>query len=679
MRDFDFKAGSMPLVVPMPHAGTAIPDDIAARWSRYVIDLNRPPEDGNLYPGLDTTGLCPLDTFGRELLYRNGQAPSPADVAARLARYWQPYHRQLHAELDRLPALHGCVVLWDAHSIASMVPRFFDGRLADLNFGTAGGASCDASLATAAIAPAHAARRFGIAQDGRFKGGYITRHYGQPTAGVHAIQLEMCQCLYMNERAPFDYRPDLAAQIQPVLRRMIGGALFARHALLAQGWASDVLLEWDGACTLLAVTAGTAAPPGVEQAQLVLPGMVNLHSHAFQRALGGLTETAGDRLDSPDSFLTWRDLMYRFARTITPGQIEAIAAQLFVERLRHGYTAVCEFHYLQRTPGGDVYPRPAETAEPIVAASRAAGIGLTMLPVLYGHAGFGQQVLSRDQQRFGSDLAQLLGIVDALEVLRGGQLEVGAAPHSLRAATVAQIAALAQALPAGRPLHIHIAERQDEVRQCVDATGMRPLRYLAEHVALDERWCLVHATHIDADETVRLARSGAVAGLCPSTEVNLGDGLFPLAPYIAAGGRFGIGSDSHVSHSPVEERRWLEYGQRLRHQRRNVAAAPNLRRVGDFLRQGALRGGAQASGRRVDALGGGMRADLLVLDSAHPNLDGAAADDVLGAVVFAGNDNLVRDVLAGGRWAVRGARHVEQDAIARRYKHILVALRETRS
>ena len=371
--------------------------------------------------------------------------------------------------------------------------------------------------------------------------------------------------------------------------------------------------------------------------------------------------------------------MYRFARTITPGQIEAIAAQLFAECLRHGYTAVCEFHYLHRSPGGDVYPRPAETAERIVAASRAAGIGLTMLPVLYRHAGFGEQALGRDQQRFGSDLAQVLGIVDALEVLRGGQLEVGAAPHSLRAATAAQIAALAQALPAGRPLHIHIAEQQHEVRQCVDATGMRPLRYLAEHVALGERWCLVHATHIDADETVWLARSGAVAGLCPSTEANLGDGVFPLAPYIAAGGRFGIGSDSHVSHSPVEELRWLEYGQRLRHQRRSVAVAPDLRRVGDFLWQGALRGGAQASGRKVGALGCGMRADLLVLDSEHPNLDGAAVDDVLGVVVFAGNDNLVRDVLAGGRWVVRGARHVDQDAIARRYKQTLVELRETRS
>lgn len=255
--DFEFKAGSIPILVSMPHVGADIPDDIAARlapcalakadtdwhlaelygfldemgastiaarWSRYVIDLNRPPEDTNLYPGMDTTGLCPLDTFGRERLYQAGHAPSEAEVQDRLARYWQPYHRQLRAELDRLLALHGAVVLWDAHSIASVVPRFFEGRLPDLNFGTASGASCDPAMADAVVAAARAAERYRIALNGRFKGGYITRHYGQPAAKVHAIQLEMCQCLYMNESAPFDYRPDLAAQIQPALRRMVAAA-----------------------------------------------------------------------------------------------------------------------------------------------------------------------------------------------------------------------------------------------------------------------------------------------------------------------------------------------------------------------------------------------------------------------------------------------------------------------
>ncbi len=456
----------------------------------------------------------------------------------------------------------------------------------------------------------------------------------------------------------------------------MNASLFARHALLPQGWMADVLLEWDGEGTLVTVTPGSIPAAGTEIAELVLPGMVNLHSHAFQRALGGLTETAGD---NPDSFWTWRDLMYRFARTITPAQIEAIAAQLFVECLRHGYTAVCEFHYVQRAPDGALYPRPAETAERVVAAARAAGIGLTVLPVMYSYAGFGERPLGSDQQRFRSDVAQVLKMVEALEPLRGGQLEVGAAPHSLRAASIAQIGELARALPAGRPLHIHIAEQQDEVLQCVDATGMRPLRYLSEHVALDARWCLVHATHVDADEVDRIAGSGAVAGLCPTTEANLGDGLFPLAQFIAAGGRFGIGSDSHVSQSPVEELRWLEYGQRLLHQRRNVAVSHGQRRVGDFLWQGALQGGAQASGRKVGALAAGMRADLLVLDADHPGLDGAAPQDVLGIFLFAGSDNLVRDVLAGGRWVVRGARHADQDAIARRYKQAIAELREYRS
>ena len=264
--ELTFKAGTLPILVSIPHAGTDIPGDIAARmapcalaladtdwhlpelysflgalgastlaarWSRYVIDVNRPLDDSNLYPGLDTTGLCPLDTFKRERLYLDGQAPTAAEVRQRIQRYWQPYHNQLRAELDRLLALHGTVLLWDAHSIASRVPRFFDGRLPDLNFGTADGSACAPGLSAAVMAPAHAAQRYSIALDARFKGGFITRHYGQPQAGVHAIQLEMCQCLYMNENAnenangdaPFAYRPDLAREIEPLLRQMIDAAL----------------------------------------------------------------------------------------------------------------------------------------------------------------------------------------------------------------------------------------------------------------------------------------------------------------------------------------------------------------------------------------------------------------------------------------------------------------------
>ena len=450
-------------------------------------------------------------------------------------------------------------------------------------------------------------------------------------------------------------------------------ALFARHALLPGGWQRDVLLEWDAHGDLTRVAAHAKPPLNVARADYVVPGMVNLHSHAFQRALGGLTERAGD---NPDSFWTWRDLMYRFAARITPEQIEAIAAQLFAECLRHGYTSVCEFHYLQRDLDGSTYARPAETAERVAAAAQAAGMGLTLLPVLYSHAGFGAQALTPAQARFRTDVDEVLGIVGALESLRGGQLEVGAAPHSLRAAGIDQIQALLEGMPATRPLHIHIAEQQAEVAQCLASVGARPVAYLMDRVAIDARWCLVHATHLDGIEISALAHSSAVAGLCPTTEANLGDGLFPFEAYSAAGGRFGIGSDSHVSQSPVEELRWLEYGQRLQHRRRNIAATQEQRNVADYLWQAALRGGAQAAGRRVGALESGKRADLLVLDGSHPNLDGVADAEILGRLVFCGNDNLVRDVLCGGRWVVQGGRHMAQDTLAQRYRQAIRQLRE---
>ena len=453
-------------------------------------------------------------------------------------------------------------------------------------------------------------------------------------------------------------------------------SLFAHHALLPDGWHDNVRLAWDVHGELTAITHGAARQPGEIDAGLVLPGMVNLHSHAFQRALGGLTETAGE---GPDSFWTWRDLMYRFARNITPEHIEAIAAQLFAECLRHGYTSVCEFHYVQRDQHGQMYARPAETAERVVAAAALAGIGVTMLPVLYSYAGFGEQPLAAKQKRFLTSPREVMEIIDALAPLRGPQVEVGVAPHSLRAAASAQIREVLASLAPERPVHIHIAEQTGEVAQSIAATGMRPVRYLMEQFDINARWCLVHATHLDAGETAALAASGAVAGLCPTTEANLGDGLFPLAPFLEGGGRFGIGSDSHVSQSPVEELRWLEYGQRLLHQKRNVAASASCRRVGDFLWQGALAGGALAAGRPVGALAVGKRADLLVLDSEHPNLFDVACADVLGTFVFCGNDNLVRDVMVGGRWVVRNHRHLAQAAIAQRYMHTVAELRTLRS
>lgn len=453
--------------------------------------------------------------------------------------------------------------------------------------------------------------------------------------------------------------------------------MFVRHALLPEGWASDVLIEWDAGGAIMAVTRGAAPDSvgGIPRVEYALPGMINLHSHSFQRALGGRTEKAGD---SKDSFWTWRDLMYRFARNITPEHIEAIAAQLFSECLRHGYTSLCEFHYVQRAPDGGMYPRPAEMAERVIAAARLAGIGMTMLPVLYSYSGFGEKALKSEQQRFRTDAQDVLRIVAALEPQRDAQVEVGVAPHSLRAASVTQIDEVLAVLPAARPVHIHIAEQQGEVQQSLDWSGRRPVQWLLENVKVDNRWCLIHATHLSDDEVSGIARSGAVAGLCPTTEANLGDGLFPLERFVAEGGRFGIGSDSHVSQSAVEELRWLEYGQRLQHQRRNIAVSAQQRNVGDFLWQRALQGGAQAAGRSVGALAPGHRADIVVLDDAHPNMFGLALDEVLGSFVFSGNDNLVKDVMVGGQWVVRNQQHVAQQAIAARFKQTLAELREFR-
>ncbi|MEN9864514.1 MAG: hypothetical protein RL748_104 [Pseudomonadota bacterium] len=450
-------------------------------------------------------------------------------------------------------------------------------------------------------------------------------------------------------------------------------SVFARKAWLPDGWRDNVRLEWDDEGNLQAVQPDAQALPQDAVLGIVLPGMINLHSHSFQRAMGGLTEKAGD---GPDSFWTWRDLMYRFARQITPEHMQAIAAQLYVECLRHGYTSICEFHYIHRQPDGAWYPRKAQTAERIIEAAHASGMGITMLPVLYSWANFGEVPLREEQCRFATNVDDILQLVANLEPLRSPQVEIGAAPHSLRAASTGQIRQLLLDMPQERPIHMHISEQIKEVNDCLVWSGKRPLELLAENVDLNARWCLIHATHLSRDEVHILSESGAVAGLCPTTEANLGDGLFTLPPYVAQGGRFGIGSDSHVSTSLVEEMRWLEYGQRLSFQRRNMVFHAPQKNVADFIWQQSLAGGAQASGRSVGALMPGKRADLLVLDDEHPTLFDASNDEILSRWLFCGNDNLVRDVMVGGQWRVRAGRHYQQDQIAAAYKQAMRQLRQ---
>ncbi len=453
-------------------------------------------------------------------------------------------------------------------------------------------------------------------------------------------------------------------------------AYFAENALLPSGWARNVRFDISADGSLAAVTADAEAGDAERLSGPVIPGMPNLHSHAFQRAMAGLAERAGP---SDDSFWTWRKVMYGFVGRLSPDDVEAIAAQLYVEMLKAGYTAVGEFHYLHHGPDGSPYDDPGEMSHRVIAAAKAAGIGITHLPVLYAHGGFGGAEAGPGQRRFLHDADDFMALVDSLMACYRHDPEVrtGIAQHSLRAVTPALLAETVAALDArdgAAPIHIHIAEQQLEVDDCIAWSGARPIEWLLDHAAVSRRWCLVHATHLTGEETLALARTGAVAGLCPTTEANLGDGLFPLFAYLAAGGALGIGSDSHISISPVEELRWLEYGQRLAGERRNITPVGDGGSIGAGLWRTALAGGAAALGRPIGALEAGARADLLVLDGEHPLLAAREADVLLDSLVFSGNDNPLRDVMVGGRWAVREGRHVDQDAIAARYRACVAAL-----
>jgi len=347
-------------------------------------------------------------------------------------------------------------------------------------------------------------------------------------------------------------------------------ALWFETALLPDGWAKGVRLSVTGGL-IAAVETGVVARPGDERGAIGLPGVGNLHSHAFQRAMAGLAET---RSPAGEDFWSWREVMYRFVGTLTPADVEAIAAQAYAEMLESGFTSVGEFHYLHNDIDGIPYADPAEMARRIAAAAEAAGIGLTLLPVFYAHGGFGGAALSGRQARFHcsfESFAQLHHhIKGALSHLPGAR--VGIAPHSLRAVTPDELAAILPLAPNG-PIHIHLAEQIAEVETCLAWSGARPVAWLLDHAEVDARWCLVHATHMDASETARLAASGATAGLCPITEADLGDGLFPAGPYLAAGGAFGVGSDSNVRIDLSEELRLLEWGQRLARRARGVAGS----------------------------------------------------------------------------------------------------------
>ncbi len=462
-----------------------------------------------------------------------------------------------------------------------------------------------------------------------------------------------------------------------------GGSLFAPHARLPNGWQPDVLLQWDKHGTLTTVRSHTPADMLKAVARLqrargpILAGMPNLHSHAFQSAMSGLTEY---RAQAADSFWSWRDLMYLFAARISPQSMAAIAHWLYIDMLKAGYTSVCEFHYIHHQPGGARYAQPSEMSQQLVNAAERAGLGMTLLPVLYQYSGFDAQAPRQDQQRFLNTPEQLLVLLESLQRSHPetAQRRYGVAPHSLRAVSEATLTTLLNGMDRlfpGAPIHIHIAEQTAEVEACVANAGARPVRWLLDHFPVDQRWCLVHATHMDAGETQSLARSGAIAGLCLTTEANLGDGIFPARDYLMADGRFGLGSDSHIGLDWRSELRLLEYGQRLMRHERNVLASTQHAHVADRLFDAAAQGGAQASGRDVGSLVVGHQADFMVLDPNHPHLAEQHPDSWLSGMVFSErNKTPIRDVYVAGAQVVHDGRHRDEEQAYARYRQALSKL-----
>ncbi len=446
--------------------------------------------------------------------------------------------------------------------------------------------------------------------------------------------------------------------------------LHAKTALLPDGWARDVRIDLAGG-RIAAVTVG-AAPAG-RRLDCLLPAPVNLHSHSFQRAMAGLTEgrTAGQ-----DSFWTWRTLMYRFLDQLTPDDVQAIAAMVMVEMAEAGFAAVAEFHYLHHGPAGVRYADLAELSARIAAASAQTGLGLTHLPVLYERGGCDGRSLTAGQMRFGNDPDQFSDLWTAarhhLAALPADTV-LGVAPHSLRAASMRGLDRAASLAP-DAPIHIHVAEQVAEVAEVQAATGQRPVDWLMSQHDVGPRWCLIHATQMTPEETRALGRSGAVAGLCPITEANLGDGIFDGQRYVQAGGRFGVGADSNVRISLSEELRLLEYSQRLGLQGRAIFATPD-RSTGRVLFDGAVQGGAQAAGRASGAIAVGLWADLMALDMSGPDLMAAAGDTILDTYIFARDDRVVTDLWSAGRHLVMDGRHHARDAVTRAYATTVSRLR----
>jgi formiminoglutamate deiminase len=444
--------------------------------------------------------------------------------------------------------------------------------------------------------------------------------------------------------------------------------LWFKQAYLATGWANDVSVSIkDGIIT--EITSDSERPVNAQSHALALPGISNVHSHGFQRGMAGLSERRGH---PDDDFWSWRKIMYRFLDRLTPDDIAAITALAYAEMLETGFTHVGEFHYLLNDPEGLRYTNPAETVASIIEASDMTGIGLTLLPVFYAHSNFGGANPLPGQRRFLSNIDSFATLMSVSRKMLSADSILGVAPHSLRAITPHELATVLSYNDDG-PVHIHAAEQSKEVDACIKWSDARPIEWLLDNAPVDHRWCLIHATHLNKTETTSLAASGAVAGLCPITEANLGDGIFPAIDYLGAGGRIAVGTDSNIMIDAAGELRGLEYSQRLRHQRRALIATEQCPSVGAHLFNAALSGGAQALGIS-HGLAVGASADIVTLNMSHPSLIGADPETLIDRWVFASRTDMVDMVWRRGKLCVEAGRHIAWGAITNRYSKTLEKL-----
>jgi len=449
--------------------------------------------------------------------------------------------------------------------------------------------------------------------------------------------------------------------------------LFFPNIFSGSDWLNDVLMDIDKNGIIKSLVSEAKSSDADEIfSGTCLPGMPNLHSHAFQRAMAGLSEIAGS---GETNFWTWQKVMYEFLTKLSPENVEAIASQLYVEMLKGGFTSVAEFHYLHNDKNGDQFENPSEMSDRIFAAANETGIGLTHLPVLYAHGGFGALEPQEGQKRFLQTVSQFQLLLETLNNRYGNdhQRRIGMALHSLRAVSPEMIKDAIALMPEG-PIHMHIAEQTKEVDQCIDWSGQRPIEWLLENTNVDKRWCLIHATHMTGAEINALADTRAVVGLCPTTEANLGDGLFPLEKFMRQKGEIGIGSDSNTSVDIAEELRLLEYGQRLSQQRRNIGASGEGASTGETLFKASLAGGSQALDQPIGILNPGYRADLIVLNNQHPVLFGRTGSAIIDSWIFTGGRELISDVFVAGQHLVKRHRHINQENIENRYRETIKSL-----